>query len=248
MPARTQLLDVPVDAATLTEVLTRCAEWLHGDRLRQVITANPELVLAARDPVMAEVFRQADLVVPDGAGLLWASRYRGTPLPERITGSGLVEALASLAAREGKGVALVGGRGGVAGTVARALAARHPRLTVIAAGDGALPDDPAVWESLERTQPALVFVAYGSPTQEQWIAANRERLERAGVRVAVGVGGAFDMLAGRLPRAPRWMRAARLEWLWRLILEPWRLPRILRAVVIFPLRVLASRTVFARRE
>lgn len=230
-----------MDVVTREEVVARCAEWLRGDRLRHVITANPELLVGARDPAVRETFQRADLVVPDGAGIAWASVRVGVPVPERVPGVELVEALAALAAREGKSVALLGGRGGAAAAVARRLAARHHGARFAVAGDNAPPDSPALLEEIHQLRPALLFVAFGSPTQERWIAGNRDRLEQSGVRIAVGVGGAFDILGGRLPRAPRWMRVVGFEWLWRLLLQPWRLPRVFRAVVSFPMKVLLHR-------
>lgn len=242
--ARVDILGVPVDALTRRDVLTRCAAWLRGDGLHQIVTVNPELVLAARTSgAVLRVVQRGGLAVPDGVGVLWAARRAGTPLPERIPGVELVEDLCRIAAGQGATVFLLGGREGVSARAASALRRTVPGLKISAFAPAHRSDNPPpeLWQELERLRPALLFVAYGQPTQEQWIAAHRERLAAAGVRIAAGVGGAFDILAGTLPRAPRFVRAAGLEWLWRLLLEPRRIPRIFRAIVVFPLAVIVER-------
>lgn len=234
-----RILGVPIDVVTRAEVLARCTEFLRGDVVHQIVTANPEFVLSARNnPEALQVMGQGSLVVPDGVGLVWAARRYGTSLPERVPGIELATELCQLATREGRGVYLVGGRG-VAETAAKRLRAGIPRLQVTAfQADHRAEDPPSeLWSALERVRPSVLFVAYGAPQQELWIHRHRRRLESSGVRIAMGVGGAFDMLADRFPRAPHWMRAASLEWLWRIMLEPSRLLRVLRATVLFPLLV-----------
>lgn len=245
MSARAHVLGVPVDALTRSEALQHCASALRGSALRQIITANPEFVLhARRDPAVRGVAAAADLVVADGVGVLWAARRAGTPLPERIPGVELVEDLCRTAARERATVFLFGGRReGVVERAAAALRRAAPELQITAFAHAHRADDPpeALWEELARVRPAALAVAYGQPAQELWIARHRDRLAAAGVRIAIGVGGALDMLAGDLPRAPRFVRAAGCEWLWRLVLEPKRLPRVFHAAFVFPLMVLLSR-------
>lgn len=238
---RIRILGIPVDALTRREALTRCAQMLGEPRLHHVVTANPELVLAAsRDALVREVVGKGSLVVPDGVGLRWAARQYGQHLPERIPGVELVRDLVQLAAAHGQLVFLVGGREGVA--VAAAAQLRHDipgaRVTAFDRTHSAEAPPDELWAELARVQPAVLFVAYGQPRQELWVDRHWGRLTAAGVRVAMGVGGSFDVLSGRLPRAPRWMRDRSLEWLWRLLREPRRLPRILRATVVFPFRVL----------
>lgn len=233
-----------MDALTRREVLTRCEQMLGEPTLHHVVTANPELVLAAsRDAVVREVLGKGSLVVPDGVGLLWAARQYGQNLPERIPGVALARDLAQLTATRGQPVFLVGGREGVALAAAAKLRQEIPdaRVTAFEQGHSAEAPPDEFWAELLRVKPAVLLVAYGQPRQELWIARHRERLEIASVRIVMGVGGAFDMLAGGFPRAPAWMQRAGLEWLWRLILEPRRFPRILRATLVFPLRVLRDR-------
>lgn len=181
---------------------------------------------ARRDAGLAHVIRAARLVTPDGMGILWAMRLAGRRVPERVTGVDLTLALAERAAEAGYPIFLLGAGPGVAQAAAEALSERFPGLRVAGCWGGSpRPRDDA--EAVARIQASgarLALVAYGAPAQELWIARNLPALP--GV-VAVGVGGALDMLAGRIPRAPRWMRAAGLEWLFRLWRQPWRWRRML---------------------
>jgi N-acetylglucosaminyldiphosphoundecaprenol N-acetyl-beta-D-mannosaminyltransferase len=242
-----RVLGVRVDAVTQDQVLAAMAGWIAGAgergpaglprRTRQVVTLNPEIVMAARgDPQLRALIDDADLVVPDGIGVVWAARLRGRRFPERVTGVDTVEALARLAARRGWRLFLLGAAPGVAEAAAANLVARFPGLTVAGTYSGA--PDPA-WDDvstgLVRASAAdIVCVAYGAPAQERWIARNRDRL---GAGAALGVGGALDFLAGRVPRAPRWAQRAGLEWAYRLWRQPWRWRRM-RALPGFSVAVL----------
>lgn len=238
---RMRILGVRADAITHAEALAFCRVALKGDTLRQIVTANPEMVLAAsRSPPDRTVIEQAGLVLVDGIGLALAARLRARRAVERISGVDFAVDLCRMAAQEGKTVYLLGGRPSRAEGALAALQRRVPGLQGAACtAKHSVENVPAsFWGELSRYRPAVLFVAYGAPAQERWIAMHRERLEAAGVRIAIGVGGAFDMLSMNLPRAPRIMRAAGLEWLWRLALEPQRFSRVARATIVFPLAVL----------
>lgn len=202
-----------------------------------VVTLNPEIAMAGRsDARLARVLAAAELVVPDGVGIVWAARWLGQPLPERVPGVDLVERLAARAAARGDRVFLLGARPGVAEAAGQRLARRYPGLTIAGTHSGSPDprDDDETLRRIHETRPDVLLVAYGAPAQERWIARLRTQV---GVPVAIGVGGALDMLAGRVPRAPWWMRRLGLEWLFRLLREPWRtrrmlaLPRFVWAVI-----------------
>ena len=210
---------------------------------QRVITLNPEMVMAARtDPALWASIQRAALVVADGVGVLWAARLAGERLQRRVTGVDLLEAFAAVAARDKLRIFLLGARPGVAEQVAQRLQARHRGLCIVGvyAGSPAIADESAIMERLRVAAPQALFVAFGSPAQELWLARHAETLGTLGVRVGVGVGGAFDFIAGRRRRAPRWLRRAGLEWLFRLALEPWRWRRML-ALPRFALAALAER-------
>jgi N-acetylglucosaminyldiphosphoundecaprenol N-acetyl-beta-D-mannosaminyltransferase len=155
-----------------------------------------------------------------------AARLLGVRLRERVTGVDLLEAFTGLAAERGFRIYLLGAPPGVARAAGEALVRRHPGLVVAGsyAGSPATEAAETILARLAAARPDALFVAFGSPAQERWLAARRGQL---GAAVAIGVGGALDMLAGRVPRAPHWMRRAGLEWLYRLWRQPWRWRRML---------------------
>jgi N-acetylglucosaminyldiphosphoundecaprenol N-acetyl-beta-D-mannosaminyltransferase len=231
---RVSLLGVPVDPVTAGESLRRLHDFLEGERQHHVMTPNAEmLVHAARHPSFASLLRTTDLNLPDSAGLLWAARWTGQSIPERVTGADTVERLcASL--REDQPVFLLGGKPGVAEKAGLILRSRNPKLRIAGtyAGSPRPEDAEEILRRIREASPRVLFVAYGAPAQDEWINAHLSSIPS--VRLAMGVGGTFDFLAGIRTRAPLWMRTAHLEWAWRLLLEPSRWRRILNAVVVFP--------------
>jgi len=216
-----------VDALRLEDAVTRALALLQSEQGGQVVTLNPEIVMRARrDPGLRAVIARAALVTADGMGIVWAARLAGLSIPERVTGIDLSEALLARAASLGYDAFLLGAAEGVAEAAADALKARLPgvRIAGVWSGDPRPAADAEAVARVRASGARLLLVAYGAPAQEFWIARNLDLLP--GV-VAIGVGGALDMIAGRTPRAPRWMRAAGLEWLYRLALDPARWRRML---------------------
>ena len=221
------VLGVLVDSVTRQEALSRMEALIESGGPHQVATVNPEFVMGARrDPAFRKVLDEAALALPDGIGVVWASRWLGRDLPERVAGVDLVWELAGLAARRGYGIFCLGAVPGVAEETARRLSEWHPGLRIAGchAGSPSLEEEGEIVARVRASGPQVLFVAYGAPRQDVWIHRN---LEALGVPLAMGVGGAFDFIAGRTRRAPGWMRWLGLEWLHRLAMEPWRWRRML---------------------
>jgi N-acetylglucosaminyldiphosphoundecaprenol N-acetyl-beta-D-mannosaminyltransferase len=203
-----------------------------------VVTVNPEFVMRARrDREFARVLQSADLCLPDGNGVVWAARRQGCDLREAVAGTDLVRPLAAMCAARGLRMFLLGAAPGVAAELAARLREEHEGLEVNAHSGG--PDAAHDIETLHRIhdhRPDVLLVAFGAPAQELWIDRLKNRL---GVSVAIGVGGAFDYLTGRVPRAPLWMRRARMEWFARLVRQPWRIRRM-AVLPVYALEVLRS--------
>ena len=221
------MLGVRIDCIDMAGALERIAALVDGHGpCRQVATVNVEFVMhARRDPEFAAVLAASELALADSSGVLWAARRQGCALAEKVAGSDLVPRLAELCAARGWRPFLLGAMPGVAEAAAARLARRHPGFEAAGTFAG-VPGPEGDQEALARiaaARPDLLLVAYGHPRQERWIARNRERLP---VPVAIGVGGAFDFAAGRVRRAPGWLRRLHLEWLFRLARQPWRARRM----------------------
>ncbi len=215
-----------------------CAEALiRRGRPAAIVTTNPELIMhAQRDRALARALAQADLVVPDGIGVVWAARLLGHPVPERVPGVDLAEGLMALAAARSYRVYILGAAAGVAEEAARRLATRFPGLAVVGTHHGyfSQQEEPAVIAAVRAAAPHILLVALGAPLQELWIA---RRLKECGVPLALGIGGSVDVFAGRVKRAPRWIQLMGMEWLYRLVRQPSRAGRML-ALPRFAVRVL----------
>jgi N-acetylglucosaminyldiphosphoundecaprenol N-acetyl-beta-D-mannosaminyltransferase len=183
------------------------------------------------------VLESADLCLADGSGVVWAARRLGCTMQGPVTGVDLIPRLAALCADRHLRLFLLGAAPGVADDLASRLRADHPAIEVAThSGSPDLSSDAETLALVHRHRPHVLLVAYGHPTQELWIDRMRDRL---GVAVAVGVGGAFDYLTGRVPRAPAWMRRAGLEWLFRLARQPWRMRRM-AVLPVYAWRVLRT--------
>ncbi len=232
-----RILGVRIDALTYDDLLAHIAGFIAREMPHQICTANPEFVMEAqRNPEFREVLAQADLVMADGVGLLWAARRAGHPLPQRVTGSDGVPLIAAQAAEQGWRIFLLGAAPGVADRAAEVLMGRYPRLQVVGVYAGSPADAEAadIIARIRDAQPHILLVAYGAPRQDLWIAKHRTALA---VPVMMGVGGSLDFIAGVQQRAPMWVQRLNLEWFYRLVTQPWRwrrqvdLPRFVWAVL-----------------
>lgn len=211
------VLGVNIDDITVDEAVKTVEDWLEKSEKHYIVTTNPEFLLIAQtDPKFKRILNNADLAVPDGNGL-----KIGTDIVCNTPGIDLMEELCKMAAEKGATVGFLGSKVGVAELTAERLKKKYPKLKVTFASDGSRLLAP----SLPKTD--LLFVALGAPKQEFWIAEN---LDKIPVKVAMGVGGSFDFISGKVPRAPKWLRDLRLEWLFRLIIQPWRIKRQIRLI------------------
>ncbi|MEK9151849.1 MAG: WecB/TagA/CpsF family glycosyltransferase [Patescibacteria group bacterium] len=243
------LLDVPIDAITRECARAQIRSYLSENKAHLVTTPNPEMAVASgRDQAFKAALRRADLAIPDSFGLRLGAWLSGQNIPEKIPGVDFVLDIAEIAAEQGSGLFLLGGENGAAGQAAQNLQRRFPKLKIVGAvsGDKVFHDaqdririSPETMEAIRRAVPSIIFVAFGHGKQERWIVDNITGLPS--VRIAMGVGGAFDFLAGKIRRAPPIMRNLGLEWLWRLILEPRRIVRIWNAVIVFPWLILTRK-------
>src|ERR1700693_2169962 len=218
--------------------LDRIAALVGAGGPHLIATVNPEFIMRARrDPEFAQVLESADLCLADGTGVAGAARRRGCSMSGPVAGTDLISPLAALCAKRGFRLFLLGAAPGVAAELAARLRTTYPQLEV-AAHPGS-PDPSSDEETLKlirahRTQ--VLLVAFGAPKQELWIDRVKDGL---GAVVGMGVGGAFDYLTGRVARAPMWMRRAGLEWLYRLIHQPWRVRRM-AVLPVYAIKVLSA--------
>jgi N-acetylglucosaminyldiphosphoundecaprenol N-acetyl-beta-D-mannosaminyltransferase len=238
-----------IDRLRRPDVLTRIDQFVQTRRPHQIVTVNADfLSIANREADFIELLNQAAISVPDGMPLIWLSRLLGQTLPERITGTDLLLDCAALAAARGYRIFLLGAAPGVADEVAQHLTRRFPGLQIAGTHsppyfEGSDPAAEAAMVALVRAaQPDMLFVAMGTPKQERWIYNN---LDALGVPVCIGVGGVFNFITGRIPRAPQLLQHLGLEWFFRLVLEP---RRLWRRYLVDDTRALAQALAYSRRQ
>ncbi len=197
-----------------------------GGPPRHVLTADASMVVtAAEDPEFARIADKADLVTPDGAGILWAAKRVGAPIPAKVSGVDLSARLCQLSAEKGWRIFFFGAAPGVAEEAAARIRARFPGANVVGWRDGFFgpSDEPAVVEQIKAARPDVLLVALGIPKQEKFIDRHKAAL---GVPVSIGVGGTFDVFSGAVKRAPVWMQNSGLEWAYRLASNPKKISKV----------------------
>jgi len=224
------IVGISLDSISQRRLLKKIIERIEKYKKTFIVTPNPEfIVFAQKHSWFKKILNQADFAIPDGVGLIWAGKILGQPIKERISGTDLMEKLCREATKRSLSIYLIGGKPGVAKKALRVLKKRYPGLKGWAeTGPQISLDtsevvlmDTSVSEvkQINQKKPDLLFVAFGMGKQEKFIYDNWDRLN---VKLAMGVGGAFDYLSSQVPRAPNWVRKAGLEWLFRLIHQPWR--------------------------
>ncbi len=212
-----KLLGVGITNASEEQILEFIVRGLENiSEKYYIVTPNPELlVIANYNSNYKHVLNNAKLALADGIGVMWGAQFVGKPLMQRITGADFVKSLSNHVAKRPITVSYLGGGPHVAELTAECLKKLYPELKISWVSQE--------WQSgLKNNKTDILFVAFGSPKQEKWISENLEDLP---AKVVVGVGGAFDFISGRVPRAPKVLRSLGLEWLFRLIIQPWRVKR-----------------------
>ncbi len=224
--SRIDVLGVGFDDLTRENAIELCKRLIDEHRSAYMVTPNPEIVMAAWDnPALDEAISGADIVIPDGIGVVRAARIIGTPLKERLPGIEIGEAILEYAAASGKSVFLLGAKPGIAEAAAEKMRVLFPGLDICGTNDGYFKDDGPVIEKINAARPDFLMVCLGAPKQELWMAENAPRLD---VGLMAGLGGSLDVFAGTVMRAPKAWQRLNAEWLYRCIKEPWRFRRISR--------------------
>jgi len=226
---KADVLGVPVDSYTMDEAVNEIMERTAECKKTFVVTANAEIIMMCQSDAdyMRIMHRQADIILPDGAGVVWGGRKLGYEISERVAGYDLYLRLIKQAAQRNLPVYFLGGAPGVADEAARILCQRYDGLKVAGTRHGYFKDEavPGIVREINESRARLLFVALGAPKQEKWLAAHAAELTPS---LLMGIGGSFDVVVGRMQRAPKWMQDAKLEWLFRLIKQPSRWRRMLQ--------------------
>ncbi len=233
------ILGVKVHAVDMQAVMAQIEGFILSGKPHIVVTEDASgVVLAQSDHELRSIINSADLVTPDSTGILWAHSKFGQPLPERVSGVDIVDRLCARSATAGYRVFLLGSEPGVADDAATELQRRYPGLEIAGTHHGyfGASEDDAVAQIVKAAHPDVLFVAFGIPRQEKWIYSRMNELQ---VPVSMGVGGTFDVLSGRVKRAPKWMQRRGLEWIYRLASNPKKYRKCM-TLPIFVLMVLRS--------
>ena len=225
---KTEILGVRFDDLTQQEAAQRGRQLLEEDKFHYVVTPNPEFLLAAeKDPEFRRVLNAADLVLPDGIGVVYSAKILGTPL--KVPGIEFAEAMLSALNDMGGRLYLLGAKPGVAEEAGRRICARYPALVLCGTHDGYFKDEQAILPEIAAAKPDLLFVCLGAPKQEKWMARWGRH---TGAKLAIGLGGCLDVFAGNVQRAPeRWQKLG-LEWAYRLKKEPKRIGRMAKLPLV----------------
>lgn len=225
MDRRIEMMGCYIDSLSMEETLARIEGFIASGKPRQHVVVNVDtLVKARRDPELRRVINACDLISADGMPVVWASWVLGKPLPERVAGVELFEAVMKRAAEKGWRVFLLGAHEEVVTKVKGVYEHRYPQIVIAGFRNGywRAEQEDGVVEQIKSSRADVLFVAISSPKKEQFLGTYQSRM---GVAYSLGVGGAFDVAAGKVRRAPRWMQRAGLEWFFRFLQEPRRMFR-----------------------
>mgnify|MGYP000881575794 FL=1 len=245
-----KIFGLRIDNLDLKEAKAEVEGFLKGDKLRTIYTPNTEIVMAAKeDEELKKLINSGDLIIPDGIGIIHASKIKKKPLKERVTGFDLSIEILEIANEKGYGLYLLGGKEGIAKDAGENIVKNYPNIKLLGSHNGYFKgshmgyenheEEMKILEEINRLKPDIIFVGLGFPKQEMWIDKNKYRLDS---KVIIGNGGTMDILSGNAKRAPEIFQNLGLEWFYRLVKEP---SRIKRQMVLpkFMLQVLFSKNV-----
>lgn len=220
------VMGLKFDSVTMDEVLSRAEALLRGDKAAYVVTPNAEIAYEALyDGQLREMLNGADLMLPDGAGVVLASKLLRTPVKQKVAGVDFAAGLLGILERNGQSLYLLGGKPGIGELAAQKMLEAHPQLRIAGIADGYFQDEAPVIAKINASGADALFVCLGAPKQERFMVQHQQELH---VHLMAGLGGSLDAFAGTVQRAPAWMIRLNLEWLYRLIREPKRFRRMLR--------------------
>ena len=235
-----KILDVPVHPLTMGEAVSVLEESITSGEQAFVVTANAEIIMMCQEDAGYKkiVSQDAQLVLPDGAGAVWAGRHLGYKVPERVAGFDLYCQLLDKAAQKGYKAFFFGGSPGIAEAAKAKSEELYSGVQVVGCRNGYFKEEEsqAIIDEINASGADMLFAALGAPKQEKWLVRYREQLKP---KILMGIGGSFDVFAGKMERAPKWMQDASLEWLFRLYKQPSRFMRMM-ALPKFVLKVVFS--------
>ena len=235
---RIDVLGVGFDSITMEQALAEARRLISAPGAHYVVTPNPEIVeLCRENDQLLKTVNGADMVLPDGVGIIYGAKLLGTPLRQRLPGADFAGRLMEEMAKRGETLFLLGARPGVADQAAQALRKRYPGLSVVGTHDGYFQDSGPVIEEIRRSGAQVVFVCLGAPKQELWMA---EHGEETGAHLLIGLGGCLDVFSGNVKRAPVAFQRLGLEWFYRLITNPSRAGRMVK-LPLFMVHVLGKK-------
>ncbi len=237
---KVDILGVKVASLTMKEAVNTVLDFISRREPVIVATANAEMIMnATRDPELKKVLDTAALVVPDGAGTVWAAHHLGYKMPERVAGYDMVQELLRIAPQKQLRIYFFGSAPGVAEKAKRKAETLYPGVNIVGVRNGYFSeaDESDIVADIKKAEPDILLAALGVPKQEKWLHKYYKELN---VPVSIGVGGTFDVMAGVMKRAPLWMQKAKVEWLFRGLLQPKRAGRLL-ALPKFVIKVHSSK-------
>lgn len=221
------ILGVKVASATMSQAVQTAVSYIEEKKHAMIATANAEMIMrATKDKHLQKILNEASLVVPDGAGTVWASNYLGVPMPERVAGFDLVQNLLRLAPEKGWRIFFFGSAPGVAEKAKIKAQHDYPGIKIVGVHNGFFTkfDEDSIIKEINTAKTDILLAALGVPKQEKWLHAHLAELDCS---LSIGVGGTLDVMAGVMKRAPLWMQKAKLEWLFRGMMQPQRAGRLL---------------------